>query len=251
MRDQFKNRDILILGSCTGKTAFLAKEAGARRVTAVEKKDIILESRKEAEDRSLDIEFWQIDIFSKEFQLFCPIYDHIYSEINLTEVKDVISYFTFLDTHSREGVSLRYMQMFPLGDTISLLKKETSFNSYKGGKTIICGKGGIETKVPAWKHLPTVFLPLKEISGPSLKKAEAMQDYPYLQKLKASITKIGLRGPLMVFKLPKRRKGCRYKGTEGGKRYIALRELGYKDVPCKIAPWGTGKRDIGKSLKQK
>ncbi len=80
-------------------------------------------------------------------------------------------------------------------------------------------------------ELPITFFRLEQIEEwtEKLVKGKGRYTEEDFKNLKEDILKNGLKEPLIV-----KRQGDRYIGINGGHRYLVLKELGYKVVPCKV-----------------
>jgi len=124
---------------------------------------------------------------------------------------------------------------------IELVKKHIHFESveYLGRSDIpekphylwICRKWSHDIRYPFLQSMPIEFVPLDAIKGWSKdilleQKGGYSLDTDRYRALVADIKKRGIRDPLVL------EDGL--KGFQGAHRYFAAKELGYKDVPCKV-----------------
>lgn len=232
-KKRFIGREVLILGSGDGKLISSLIKEGANLIVGVELNDDKIEKTRSQFKNNDNVKIWQVDIFSKEFQLFCSNYDIIFSEIKLSKVENLIKYLIFLDLHCRQALEISHLD-FSKTKLLELLKIHTSFKVYQSGRRLRGAKGGTEIRVEDWIDLPITWVPAEDIRGPSITKGEQLKASKNHKELKENIIRNGLRSPIIVAK--NERGGRSFVGLEGGKRLLILRDyLKWKDIPCKIA----------------
>jgi len=244
-KDKIEGRSVLDIGCNNGTLSMYAKELGATRVVGVDKYDCIQGAREVAKEKGLDAEFWQLDLDKPEFKDFCPKFDVVFMFSMLTHLKDPVAMLKWIDLHTREFFFFETNCGAKHEKQIDLVRQNTTFMKWcylglgespkRGIHHMWLAAKHIQSrrkKHKYWNDLPTTFIPLKKIVGWD---NETLVNYKKndskFKNLKVNIKKIGLREPLIVHQS----KGEDfYRPYEGGHRYLALKELGYTDVPCKI-----------------
>jgi len=246
--DSFKDQDVLDLGCANGMLAIESKRRGAKKVLGVDKDNCIPSVRQSVRDAGIDVEFWQVDMESREFKRICPVFDITFFCSELGHMKDGAEMLRWIGAHTRRVL---YFES-NLGENnkgqIEAVTKYTSFNSLKFlGRTDEtpeegirymwwCGRTGHENNIPEWRNAPATFIPIEEMNGTAPEVCEKNQSNKEYIALRENIKLNGLVSPLIYYKSDK--KNNFYIGREGGKRFCILKELGYKDIPCKIVQPG-------------
>lgn len=241
----FYDKTILDLGCNNGYFVRLALKNKARRAVGVDKSDCILGARELAAEEGLKAEFWQADLDGQEFRRFCPKFDVVLLLSVITHLKDKENFLDWLDD------KIRYMLIFESnhGEAnkvhIELVKKHIYFESieYLGPSDIpekphhlwVCRKPSHEKRYGVIASAPFEFVPIDKIKNWSedtlmnQKTSYGLKDLKFLL-LRDDIKKRGIRDPLVVEEI----KSGEYKGFQGIHRYLAAKQLNYKDVPCKV-----------------
>lgn len=248
-----KGASVLDLGCSNGMLAIESKRQGASRVVGVDEGSWIRTLRQDMKEENLDVDFWEMDIESPEFKRFCPKFDVIFYCALLGHLKDPIGMLHWIDEHCNK---LLYFES-NLGEhniqQINLVHQETSFKTEGPHRTDAdvpeegirhmwtCFKVGKEKRISSWRDAEPTFIPINELC-PVVRPENTRKTEKYKTVLE-SIKRIGLVHPLIIsptapdFSHP-------YRVREGGSRYCALSDLGYKMIPCKIVPPGSAKEDI-------
>ena len=243
-KNHIEGQNILDLGCNNGMLAIESKRRGALNVIGVDlETSAIFQARKSAEEASLDIQFWNLNIESPEFKTFCPSVDTIFFCSMLSHMKNGKEMLGWIDNHTQ-----RLYFESNLGENnkaqIESIKKWTSFDAIQflgrsdgPGEGIrymwFCSRSGKENSIPSWKGIPITFLPVQEICNINLegcKKAE--REIPEYSSLKENLERNGLKSPIIVSNTGSHI----YHVIEGGKRVCIFRQLGIKDIPAKIIP---------------
>jgi len=255
--DLIKGRSILDLGCANGMLTIEAKRMGASRALGIDVGDWIPDVRDSVKAAGIDAEFWQIDMESREFKQFCPQFDITFFCSMIGHLKDPIEMLRWIDIHTK------YFLYFEsnLGENnkaqIELIEKYTSFIPFRElGSTAwekqegirymwFCARNGVCNTISVWRDSPVTFLPMDKIIC-SLKAN--LNSLPEYHKLKENIKLNGLMQPLICCEFINQdgvREGDSYMIREGGKRYHILKELEYKNLPCRIVqPGPPPKSDI-------
>ena len=222
---------------------------GATRAVGVDKSDCILAARELAKEEGVDAEFWQVDIDSKEFRRHCPPFDVVFLFSVITHIRDKEDFLDWLD-----GIVLRRL-VFESNhgernkQHIELVRKHLWFQDckYLGSSDIPekphymweLDRHPMLKKYPQIKDIPVQWIPIDMIA---VNESTVMdQDNAYsihteeFKLLVEDIKKRGIREPLVV----KRGKGKYAKFEElrpfqGAHRYMAAKQLGYRDLPCRV-----------------
>ena len=240
-----QKRTVLDLGANNGFFTREALRRGARRAVGVDESNAILGARELAQEQGVAAEFWQADLDSKEFRRFCPKFEVVFLLSVLTHVRDKEEFLDWLD-----GI-VTYALVFESNHGernkvhIDLIQKHIWFESvtYHGTTDIpekphhlwVCRKHNHNIRYPVIADLPVEFIPLDRITGwdeQTILNQETKYDTKSEQfrNLVADIKHRGIRTPLV---LEDEREG-RYKGFQGGHRFLAAKQLGYTNVPCRV-----------------
>jgi len=243
--DIVKKRTVLDLGCNNG---FFTRESlyrGARRAVGVDESNAVLGARELAKEEGVPAEFWQADIDSKEFRRFCPKFEVVLLLSVLTHVRDKEEFLNWLDGICTYALVFESNHGEKNKSHIELVKKHLWFESVtEWGPTDVpekphylwvCRKQNHSLRYPVIADLPVEFIPMNKIIGwdeKSILQQETKYDIhsPEFQKLKADIHHRGIRIPLTL----EDEKDGLFKGFQGGHRYLAAKQLGYKNVPCRV-----------------
>ncbi|HEC64673.1 MAG TPA: methyltransferase domain-containing protein [bacterium] len=238
----FKDRTVLDIGCNNGMFVREAMKHGAKRAVGVDKSDCIIGARQLAKGKE---EFWQVDVESEEFKRFCPRFDIVMVLSVLTHLKDKEVFLDWLDGIVKFALYFETNHGEPNKKHIELVKKHIYFDSchYLGPTDIpekphymwLCLKSSHEMRYPDISTAPVVFVPLNKITGIDeetiLRQTTTYSvDSEKFLKLKEDIKKRGIREPIILEES--------FKMFQGGHRYLAAKQLGYKDVPCRIIKSG-------------
>lgn len=242
--DWFKGRTVLDIGCNNGFFTRYAMKSGATRAVGVDVSNCILGARELAKRENVNAEFWQLNVESKEFRLHCPKFDVIIFFSALAKIKDKDSLLDFL------GTRLRYMLLFESNHgevhkkDIDLIQKHFYFSQleFLGSSEIpekphYMWKGTRSAEYVRYKmiqNIPIEFVPISRIKGwdensPIDQKGGYGFDSPIHLKLKEDIRNRGIREPIVLQEI----NGELY-GFQGSHRYFIAKELGYKDIPCRV-----------------
>jgi len=241
---------VLDLGCNNGQFVLEAARRGAKRAVGIDSSDCIKGARELSEKEGLNAEFWQLDVESKELQRFCPRFDVVIVFSLLTHLKDKVSFVKWLD-----GI-VKYELLFESNcgekhkNQIELVKDNFYFEKgvdYLGISEVPeMGvhhlwrglKSNHEIRYPHISDMPVVFIPIDKIEHEIWTKGSISEQKGYyktekdIDKLKLDIKKKGIKEPLLVRK--ERNNKDIYRGVQGGHRFLIAKELGYKELPCKI-----------------
>lgn len=241
----FDDRTVLDLGCNNGYFTRRAIKAGARRAVGVDVSDCIKGARILAEQENVGAEFWQMNLDSKEFRRYCPKFEVILLLSVITHLRDKEEFLDWLDD------KIQYMLIFESNhgeankEHIDLVTKHIYFDSVEllGRSEVegkphymwVCRKPAHEIRYPIIASAPIEFIPLDKIIGWSEEKImhQKTSYKTYSKKfkiLKADIKSRGIRDPLIVEK----RENNYFRGFQGVHRYLAAKELGYKELPCRV-----------------
>lgn len=241
-----KDQTVIDLGCANGILAIESKKHGASKVLGVENHECIPDVRKSVREAGIDVEFWQVDIESPDFKNFCPAFDTVFFCSMLSHMHDPVGMLHWIDSHTRRAL---YFES-NLGESnkaqIESVKLHTSLDAitFLGRSDVnkeglrymwVCKRSGKENMFKEWREAPVTFLPFEEVRGPSENACEIQKINPKYIAMRENIKRNGLMSPIMVTQVGDHR----YNGREGGRRWCACKELGYKDIPCKIVPPGT------------
>ena len=241
-----KGQSVLDLGCANGMLAIESKIQGAKKALGVDKGDWIPSVRQSVREVNLDVEFWQVDIESREFKRYCPVFDVVFFCAMLSHMRDGPEMLRWIDNHTKK---LLYF-VSNLGENNKAqresVKKYTSFDAIKFiGQTgeeglpnegtrymWSCRRTGKENQFESWRDAPVTFLPADEVKRVSSEVCEKLWLSERTLELKENIRINGLTSPLTCHKVGEHL----YLPREGGKRCCILQALGYKDFPYKIVP---------------
>lgn len=243
--DLVKERTVLDIGCNNGLFTREAMRRGAKRAVGVDYSDCIKGARALAQEEEVDAEFWQVNVESREFKNFCPLFDVVFFFSVLTHLKDREGFLDWLDLHTRYALVFESNHGESNKEHIHLIRDHMYFeHSDYIGKTDIDRKphylwvlkrAPTYTKYPDLANIPIEFVPLEEITGMD-EKTVLDQKNKYTvgsekyEMLETNIRTYGIRDPLIV----KKRNNPGYAIFQGGHRYLAAKALGYKDIPCKV-----------------
>lgn len=241
----FSGKTVLDLGCNNGYFTRLAMRYGATRAVGVDDSDCILGARELAKEEMPQAEFWQTSLDSPEFRKYCPVFDVVLLFSVITHLRDKEEFLDWLDSR------VRYMLVFESnhGEAnkkhIDLVQKHMYFDSveYLGMTDVpekphhmwVCRKPTHDIRYGFLNSIQPEFVPVDKILGWDEntimnQKAAYPLDSDKFKKLKADIKKRGIRDPIII---EQREHGTFY-GFQGSHRYFAAKQLGYKDVPCKV-----------------
>lgn len=85
-------------------------------------------------------------------------------------------------------------------------------------------------------ELPVTFIDIDQIDEwtEDMVKKDWRDSDKILEELEADIRKNGLKEPLVVMEQGTKNGKKRFVGRNGGHRYLVLKKLGYKAIPCKL-----------------
>ena len=243
--DIVKGKTVLDIGCNNGYFVRKALEHGATRAVGVDKSDCIEGARELS--KGTNAEFWQTNLDSPEFRKYCPRFDVVFLLSVITHVRDKEEFLNWLDD------KVKYMLVFESNhgernkQHIDLVNKHMYFEDveFLGRSDIpekphyiwVCKKASHEMRYPIISRTETQFIPISRIGGMD-EEIIMKQDTTYsvdsdkFKALKEDIRQRGIRDPLIV-KAYKNSYGI----FQGGHRYLAAKQLGYKDVPCKVIPY--------------
>ena len=235
---------VLDLGCNNGYFTREAMKHGAKRAVGVDESNAILGARELAEEEGVKAEFWQLDLDSVEFRRHCPRFDVVFLLSVLTHVKDKEEFLNWLD-----GI-VKFILVFESnhGESnkqhIELVKKHMYFKNveYLGPSDIpskphyiwVCKKSSHEVRYPEISNIPIDFIPVDMINDVDILEQDYIftpDDEEYI-RLRDDIKKRGFRQPLCVQGMTNNK----YDIWQGGHRHLIAKELGYKEVPCRILP---------------
>lgn len=237
-------KTVLDLGCNNGHFTREAMRRGARRAVGVDESNAILGARELAKREGVNAEFWQADLDSKEFRRFCPKFDVVFLLSVLTHVHDREEFLDWLDARVRYALIFESNHGERNRSHIDLVQKHMHFESveYLGPSDIpekphylwICRKWNHEQRYTFLQGIEPEFVPLSAIQGwdetsPIRQAGGYGTDTERHKALVADIKARGIRQPLIL-----REKDGVLTGFQGSHRYWAAKELGYKEVPCKV-----------------
>lgn len=243
--DIVRKRTVLDLGCNNGFFTREAMRRGARRAVGVDESDAIIGARELAKQEAVGAEFWQLDIDSPEFRRFCPKFEVVLLLSVLTHVKDKEEFLNWLDGICTYALVFESNHGEKNKEHIELVKKHMWFESvtYFGPQDVpekphylwVCRKHNHDIRYPVIADLPVEFIPIDKIIGwdeNTILKQQTKYDVnsEEFRRLKEDIKNRGLRKPITLEDV----KDGYYKGFQGGHRYIAAKQLGYKNIPCRV-----------------
>ena len=240
-----KDRTVLDIGCNDGLITNKAKEMGASRVVGV---DILKGQLKVASDaakeQGLDVEYWNLDVESKEFYNLAGSFDVIFFMAMINHMKNGAKMLEWISDHCKKYLYFGTNFFNKKEVQIEKVKHYTSFNEivYLGESGNIpdsyhlfrCYRIGKQYLDPNLDSIPTTFIDIDRLfrsSHPDQIESD----------LETSIKNIGIKEPITVrratdayFEEWPLEKGREFIGCEGGNRFLTMRKLGYKSIPCKI-----------------
>lgn len=238
-------KSVLDLGCNNGYFTREVMRQGARQAVGVDESNAVVAARELAEKEGVKAEFWQADLDSKEFRRFCPVFDVVLLLSVLTHVRDKEEFLDWLDGHVRSTLVFESNHGEKNKAHIELIQKHMHFENieYLGPSDVpekphylwICRKWSHEMRYPFLPSLPVEFIPIDKIIGWDEKtilnqKGGYGVESDRFKFLLEDIRKRGIRDPIIL----QDEKDGYYKGFQGAHRYLAAKQLGYKDVPCKV-----------------
>ena len=239
--DIVKKRTVLDLGCNNGYFTREALKRGARRAVGVDESLAVVGARELAKEEGVPAEFWQADLDSKEFRRFCPKFEVVLLLSVLTHVKDKEEFLQWLDGICTYALVFESNHGEKNKEHIKFFEKGQRFEriEYLGPSDIpekphhlwLCWKTYHELRYPQIPYIPVEFVPIEKIWGwteTSImnQKAAYPLDSDKFRQLKQHISKNGIEEPILLEE--------DYRGFQGSHRYFAARQLGYKEVPCKV-----------------
>ena len=237
-------KSVLDIGCNNGYFTIEAMKRGARRAVGVDESNAILGARGLAEEEGVAAEFWQADLDSKEFRRFCPKFDVVFLLSVLTHVHDKDEFLDWLDSRVRYALIFESNHGERNRSHIDLVTKHMHFEGVEslGPSDIpekphylwICRKWNHEQRYTFLQGIEPEFVAIDAIKGwDQMSPEKQAGGYPTTskrhQELVADIKARGIRQPLIL-----REKDGVLTGFQGVHRFLAAKQLGYKDVPCKI-----------------
>ena len=239
-------KSVLDIGCNNGYFVREALKHGARRAVGVDYSDCIAGAREYARELGYSqAEFWQTNIESKEFKLFCPKFDVVFLLSVLTHIKNREGFLDWLDGIVRYAVIFESNHGEKNKAHIDLLQKHIWFESieFLGRSDIeskphylwICRKWNHEQRYTQLQTIEIEFIPIDKIVGWDKKfRPKQKGDYSIgslkFKELLEDIKVRGMRDPIIL----EDEKDGAFQGFQGSHRYLAAKILGYKDVPCKV-----------------
>jgi len=246
--NDIKGKSVLDLGCNNGLIALEAKRRGASKVLGVDILDSVQAAEALAKEEGLDVEFWQTDIESKEFKNFCPKFDVVFFCAVLSHLKNGKEMIDWIDRHTREVLYFETNSFHDVKKQFEEVRDNTSFHDYKylgksGNKRgpkeaysfFRCSRDKRDTR-QCFRGKEVHFINLDRIPAPKGGKLRNEWDdilRTKVDRLKKKIQKLGIRQPLICQSCERGK--FKFRGIEGGHRFLAAKELGYKSVPYIIA----------------
>src|SRR3990167_129234 len=243
--DWFNYRTVLDLGCNNGYFTRYAMKSGALRAVGVDESDAVIGARELAKQEGVNAEFWQTDLDGVEFRKYCPRFEVVLLFSVLTHLKNKEEFLEWLDDKVMYRLIFESNHGEPNKKHIDLVTKYMYFENveYLGASDIpskphymwVCTKANHEIRYPLISKCPIEFVPVDKITGwteetiLNQKTKYDLQSEKF-QRLKADIKQRGIREPLIV----EQRRGGVIVGFQGAHRYMAAKQLGYKDVPCRV-----------------
>ena len=239
----FRNRTVLDLGCNNGYFTRFAMASGAKRAVGVDISDCITGARELS--KGTGAEFWQLNMESREFMRFCPPFDVVLLLSSLAKIKDKDRFLDWLDGIVKGRLIFESNHGEVHKKDIDLVRKHIYFKyvNYLGPSEIPekphylwdCQRIDHTKRFGVIASSPMSFVPIDKITGWD-ERTILYQETQYSVKseefkaLKQDIKARGLRDYLVVNGRP----DGTYEGFQGGHRYLACKQLGYKYVPCKV-----------------
>jgi len=242
----FEGKRVLDIGCNSGMLSLAAKEAGAEYVLGIDAKPVIQVAQEMAKRRNLDVDFRAMDMESAEFKklasegfeitFFCAMYNHVKPENR----KDMIQ---FIDGITVEVLFFETNFEHHPDKYTPILDKYTTFD-----KRICLGKSGDRkpedyTLFCLEKHrnepLEANRLPIQEVPFDDVHFSTNFDNWDDAQRapvqkrvdeLKASMVISGQVKPCLVIRNTHPKISAKWRIKEGGKRYLALKQLGYPTI---------------------
>jgi len=250
--DVFKGKRVLDIGCNSGMLSFAAKNAGASYVLGIDAKPVIKVAQEAAVRRGIDIDFKAMDMESDEFKqlakdggfeitFFCAMYNHVKPENRIKMVQ-------FIDSITAEVLIFETNFERKPEPYLEILRKYTTFDKYRS-----IGQSG-DRKPEDYnlfqfeKHrnepleanrLPVMEVPISDVHFPTAfyswtgDKKEAVQKR--IDELKASIEINGQVKPCLVLTNTNAKVDKPWVIREGGKRYLAIEQLGLPTIRVRNA----------------
>lgn len=235
-------KTVLDIGCNNGYFTREAKKRGARTALGVDVSDAVKGAR--LLSAGTGAQFWQVDVDSKEFRRFCPVFDVVFLFSVLTHVRDKEEFLDWLDSRIRYALIFESNHGEKNKAHIELIKKHMYFESieYLGPSDIpekphhlwICRKWNHEQRYTFLQGIPVEFVPIVDIQGWDEQSVYNQRggygmDDERAKALLEDIRRRGIREPLIL----QEKEGV-LRGFQGAHRYLAAKKLGCKEVPCKV-----------------
>lgn len=232
----FKGKTVLDVGCNNGFLCRKAKDAGATKVVGIDEGTCIDIARA----MNPDIEFWRLDLDSQEFRNFLPNFDITFCCSVLTHLKNPNGLLDLLDLRTKHIMYFESNCGKKHKNQIETVKARTSFRHFRYLGQSEEEKYGVHYLWKCERHMQFrrpdhrywFDIPITFISPDDIKDGEIVKydsDDVFYHELKNHINEIGLRQPLIVKKTD-----SGYEIYEGQHRFMILKELGYKSIPCRI-----------------
>ena len=240
----FRNKTVLDLGCNNGYFTRLAMKSGAKRVVGVDISGCIEGAKMLAEQEGLQCEFWQLNMEDELFQKFCPKFDVVLLLSSLAKMRDKDRFLKWLDTIVQGRLIFESNHGEVHKKDIDLVRKHIYFKyvDYLGTSEIPekphylwdCQKIDHTKRYGIIASAPMEFIPIDKIVGWGERDILHQKTKYDIQseefaRLKEDIRVNGLKEYLVV-----NYKDGIYEGFQGGHRYLACKQLGYRYVPCKV-----------------
>lgn len=240
-----KGATVLDLGCNNGYFTREAMKRGAKRAVGVDRSDCIIGARELAKEENIAAEFWQVSLDSKEFRRHCPKFDIVFLLSVITHLQDKEDFLDWLE--SKIGYQLVFESNHGESNKkhIDLVTKHIHFNKcrYIGRSDIpekphhlwVLTRDPLDAKYPDIEKLPIEWVQLDNIVDISEEYLVDQKNQYDLKSdkfaaLKEDIRKRGMREPMVC----RQKKDGKYYSLQGAHRYFVAKQLGYKDVPCKV-----------------